>query len=206
MMMTKRNLHFQLGLERKWLILLLTGCSILSLILLLLATFGKSDQKSSVIEPNYVGKSDLISVLKSKPPRLAYLISGTKGDGPRMRRLLQAVYHPWNYYLLHLDIEATDNERIELAKYVKFDLVMRRFDNVKVVGKANVVTYKGPTMIAATLHGVAILLKQGMEWDWFINLSPSDYPLMSQDDILHVFSYLPRDLNFLEHTSNIGWK
>ncbi|KAI3960945.1 hypothetical protein MKW98_019146 [Papaver atlanticum] len=206
-MMNKRNLHFQLGLERKWLILLLTGCSILSLILLLLSTFGKSEQKSNgMIGSNFVGKNDLISVSKSKPPRLAYLISGTKGDGMRMKRLLQVVYHPWNYYLLHLDIEATDNERIELAKYVKFDLVMRRFDNVKVVGKANVVTYKGPTMIAATLHGVAILLKQGMDWDWFINLSPSDYPLMSQDDILHVFSYLPRDLNFLEHTSNIGWK
>nr|GEY70377.1 beta-glucuronosyltransferase GlcAT14C [Tanacetum cinerariifolium] len=24
--------------------------------------------------------------------------------------------------------------------------------------------------------------------------------------ILHIFSYLPRDLNFLEHTTNIGWK
>jgi len=25
-------------------------------------------------------------------------------------------------------------------------------------------------------------------------------------DILHIFSYLPRYLNFIEHTSNIGWK
>lgn len=25
-------------------------------------------------------------------------------------------------------------------------------------------------------------------------------------DLLHIFSYLPRDLNFLEHSSNIGWK
>jgi beta-glucuronosyltransferase len=25
-------------------------------------------------------------------------------------------------------------------------------------------------------------------------------------DILHIFSYIPRDLNFIEHTSNIGWK
>ncbi|KAL5653046.1 hypothetical protein ACJX0J_038504, partial [Zea mays] len=24
--------------------------------------------------------------------------------------------------------------------------------------------------------------------------------------ILHIFSYMPRDLNFIEHTSNIGWK
>lgn len=37
-------------------------------------------------------------------------------------------------------------------------------------------------------------------------LSASDYPLVTQDDLLHVFSKLPRDLNFIDHTSNIGWK
>ncbi|RIA04080.1 hypothetical protein BRARA_K01722, partial [Brassica rapa] len=57
-----------------------------------------------------------------------------------------------------------------------------------------------------TLHAAAILLREGAEWDWFINLSSSDYPLMTQDDLLHIFSHLPRDLNFIDHTSNIGWK
>ncbi|RVW22812.1 Beta-glucuronosyltransferase GlcAT14A [Vitis vinifera] len=72
--------------------------------------------------------------------------------------------------------------------------------------KANLVTYRGPTMVANTLHAAAILLKEGGDWDWFINLSASDYPLVTQDDLLHTFSYLPRDLNFVDHTSNIGWK
>ena len=134
------------------------------------------------------------------------MISGTKGDGARLRRVLQAVYHPRNYYLLHLDLEASDAERLELAKYAKSESVIKEFKNVMVVGKANLVTYKGPTMIASTLHAISIFLKQAKDWDWFINLSASDYPLMSQDDLLHIFSYLPRDLNFLEHTSNIGWK
>lgn len=26
------------------------------------------------------------------------------------------------------------------------------------------------------------------------------------EDLLHTFSYLPRDLNFIDHTSDIGWK
>ncbi|XP_022869501.1 beta-glucuronosyltransferase GlcAT14C-like [Olea europaea var. sylvestris] len=139
-------------------------------------------------------------------PRFAYFISGTRGDGGRLRRLLQALYHPRNYYLIHLDLDASDSERLDLAKYVKFEAVMREIGNVMVIGKANLVTEKGPTMIASTLHAVAILLKQAKRWDWFINLGASDYPLMPQDDILHIFSYLPRDLNFIEHTSDIGWK
>ncbi|OVA06245.1 Glycosyl transferase [Macleaya cordata] len=207
----KRNAHLQFGLERRWLMLLMIGSSVLSLILLVLVTLGhgrssatRNFSDEAQRKPTFSDNGDQLGF--SKPPRLAYLISGTKGDGQRLKRVLQAVYHPWNYYLLHLDLEASSNERLELAKYVKFEPVLRKFDNVRVVGKANVVTYKGPTMIASTLHGIAVLLKQGKEWDWFINLSASDYPLMSQDDVLHVFSYLPRDLNFLEHTSNIGWK
>lgn len=113
-----------------------------------------------------------------KLPRFAYLIAGTKGDGLRLKRLLQAVYHPRNYYLLHLDLDAPDAERIELAKYVRSEAIMK---NVMVIGKPNLVTYKGPTMIACTLHAVAVLLKQAKDWDWFINLSASDYPLMPQD-------------------------
>lgn len=133
-------------------------------------------------------------------PRFAYFITGSRGDGARLDRLTRAVYHPRNYYLLHLDLEASDAERLDLAKNVKV------LKNVMVVGKANLVTSKGPTMIACMLHAIALLLKQGKDWHWFINLSASDYPLMPQDDILHIFSYLPRDLNFLEHTTNIGWK
>ncbi|KAM7263522.1 hypothetical protein ACFE04_001205 [Oxalis oulophora] len=139
-------------------------------------------------------------------PRLGYLISGSKGDGPSVKRLLQAVYHPRNYYVIHIDSDASDDERIDLAKYVKSENVMRECGNVMVIGNANLVTFKGPTMVAAMLHAVSIMLKKSNEWDWFVNLSAHDYPLMSQDDILHIFSYLPKDLNFLEHSSNIGWK
>lgn len=114
-------------------------------------------------------------------PRFAYLITGTKGDGPRVKRLLRAVYHPRNYYLIHLDLEAPESERLELARYAKSEGVLREFGNVMVIGDADLVTSKGPTMIASTLHAIAILLKRAEDWDWFINLSASDYPLVPQD-------------------------
>lgn len=114
-------------------------------------------------------------------PRIAYLITGTKGDSRRMKRALQAVYHPRNQYILHLDLEAPPRERIELAVYVRGDPTFARVENVRVIAKANLVTYKGPTMIACTLHAVALLLKESLKWDWFVNLSASDYPLVTQD-------------------------
>ncbi|KAK1309592.1 hypothetical protein QJS10_CPA09g01421 [Acorus calamus] len=121
-------------------------------------------------------------------PRIAYLITGTKGDSQRMRRTLQALYHPRNQYILHLDFEAPPRERIELAMYVKGDPTFSEVRNVHVIAKANLVTYKGPTMIACTLHAVAVLLKESAKWDWFINLSASDYPLVTQDALLFLIS------------------
>ncbi|KAF9681301.1 hypothetical protein SADUNF_Sadunf06G0211700 [Salix dunnii] len=252
-----KRTHISYSLDRTCLILFIT-LALLSLILLLIVGQNKSfpstdtspnQQKFSILDQNLNDPSQL-----PRLPRFAYFISGTKGDVSSVKRLLQAVYHPRNYYLLHLDFEASDGERLELAKYVKVESgVIREFGNVLVLGKGDLVTYKGPTMIASILHGVAILLKQFEDWDWFVNLSAEDYPLMPQDDsvvysfgsvnvvhkdnvegcikwiwklamlgcvkfllpeimvysdlyILHIFSYLPRDLNFLEHTSGIGWK
>nr|DAD25864.1 TPA_asm: hypothetical protein HUJ06_027332 [Nelumbo nucifera] len=177
------------GLERKWLMPLIVS-SVVSVAVLLVVTLGHAKsatisdystvrRKSMNLDPNYVNNEDPSDL--PRLPRFAYLISGTKGDGQQLRRVLQAVYHPRNYYLLHLDVEASPAERLELAKFAKSDRVLREFNNVLVVGKANMVTYKGPTMIACTLHAIAILLKQAKEWDWFINLSASDYPLISQD-------------------------
>lgn len=120
-------------------------------------------------------------VLKTEPPRFAYLISGTKGDSQRLLRTLQAVYHPRNQYILHMDLEAPPRERLNLTMTVKNDPTFRQVLNVRVMEQSNLVTYKGPSMIATTLQAIAIMLKESSDWDWFINLSASDYPLVTQD-------------------------
>ncbi|RVW49396.1 Beta-glucuronosyltransferase GlcAT14B [Vitis vinifera] len=114
------------------------------------------------------------------PPKLAYFISGTHGDSPRLLRLLRALYHPNNQYLLHLDRRATPQERVELSASVGSVAVFAAAENVNVVGSADAVNLDGSTPIASLLRGAAIYL-------------------------LHILSFVPRDFNFIEHTSNIGW-
>ncbi|KMT17150.1 hypothetical protein BVRB_2g040610 [Beta vulgaris subsp. vulgaris] len=207
--------------RRKWIFPLAIG-SILSLFLLFLTTLTTSP--SSPLLSFYRYSSSLSSssssiFVESKlhpapisvsnlptPPRFAYLVSGSSGDGVSLKRTLLSLYHPHNQYVVHLDLEASPQERGELESFVKNHPVFKEFNNVRMITKANLVTYRGPTMVANTLHAAAILLREGGHWDWFINLSASDYPLVTQDDLLHAFSRLPRDLNFIDHTSNIGWK
>lgn len=159
--------------------LLIIFVSISALIMIFILILSHLNPSSSAFPNSSSVDSD--SSALPELPRFAYFISGTSGESARLKRLLQALYHPRNYYLLHLDLEASEAERIQLAKYVRSEAVIRGFKNVMVMGKGDLVTSKGPTVMASTLHAVAILLKQGKRWDWFLNLGASDYPLMPQD-------------------------
>ena len=93
------------------------------------------------------------------------------GDGESLKRTLKALYHPWNRYAVHLDLEASSKERLDLANFVRNEPLFEKFGNVRTVVKANLVTYRGPTMVTTTLHAAAILLNEAQDWDWFIILS-----------------------------------
>lgn len=146
------------------------------------STFTKTEESEEYFVESEIKKElEANAASKIEAPRIAYLISGTKGDSHRMMRTLQAIYHPRNQYVLHLDLEAPPRERLDLTMSIKSDPTFREIENVRVMAQSNLVTYKGPTMVACTLQAMAILLKENSEWDWFINLSASDYPLMTQD-------------------------
>ncbi|CAH9125017.1 unnamed protein product [Cuscuta epithymum] len=188
--------------------LVLTSSVIIFILILLSANPFQGDLANTRKAPDLVEPELRPSDTPPSPriPRLAYLISGSNGDGERLKRTLKALYHPLNQYVLHLDLEAPAEERVELVRFVRSEALFVEVGNVRVVEKSNLVTYRGPTMVTNTLHAAAILLKHGGDWDWFINLSASDYPLITQDDMLHTLSTIPRDLNFIDHSSDLGWK
>ncbi|GFZ09385.1 core-2/I-branching beta-1,6-N-acetylglucosaminyltransferase family protein [Actinidia rufa] len=61
------------------------------------------------------------------PVTFAYLISASKGDVQRLTRVLRALYHPGNYYLIHVDYDAPESEHLEIAKFVSSEAVLGRW-------------------------------------------------------------------------------
>ncbi|CAN1787019.1 Beta-glucuronosyltransferase GlcAT14B [Linum perenne] len=190
--------------QQKWFLLLISSLLLSTLLILLTVTFSPTTSSSTHLlfhsyrrtwwhksdgdqnSPRFV-ESKLLKPKASttKVPRLAYLISGSAGDGVNLKRVLKALYHPRNQYVVHLDLEAPLDERLELIRWVnEEEKVFQQVGNVRVVVRSNLVTYRGPTMVTNTLHAASILLRDGGDWDWFINLSASDYPLLTQDDHL----------------------
>lgn len=140
-------------------------------------------------------------------PCLAYFLIGARGDGPRLLRLLLAVYHPRNRYVLHLSADASNDERRDLAAGVAAAVPAAvAFANVAVVGTPTAGTPVGSSGLAGTLRAAAVLLRLHPDWDWFLTLNAADYPLVTQDDLIHALSYVPREFNFIDHTSDVGEK
>lgn len=163
---------------KKWLYALFSAAFISVLILLSsIAGFSSSYYAFSSNRPF----ASVVHRGLGHPPAFAYYISGGKGEAERMFRLLLALYHPRNRYLLHVGVEGSEEERKKLGVLVKSVPAIRAFGNVDLVGKPDPATYMGSTNIAAILRAVAILLKVDSGWDWFITLSARDYPLVSQD-------------------------
>ncbi|KAF0919650.1 hypothetical protein E2562_030903 [Oryza meyeriana var. granulata] len=74
-------------------------------------------------------------------------------------KLLLAVYHPRNRYVLHLSVDASDVERRDLATWVAAATpAIGAFRNVVVVGAPIAGTPIGSSGLAGTLHAAAVLL------------------------------------------------
>ncbi|MBA0765797.1 hypothetical protein Gotri_014936 [Gossypium trilobum] len=161
-----------MGAERKWFfsLLSLTFLSVLLLVLYSISPFSSPRPFPSLVQLGL-----------PYPPAFGYYIFGGKGDKDRIFRLLLAVYHPRNRYVLHLGADATDGERYSLVVALKSVPAIRSFSNVDVIGNPDRFSYMGSSYIASTLHAAAILMKVDPGWDWFIALSALDYPLLTQD-------------------------
>ncbi|MBU0558016.1 MAG: beta-1,6-N-acetylglucosaminyltransferase [Bacteroidetes bacterium] len=91
----------------------------------------------------------------------------------QFKRLFKALYHPENYYLIHLDKKAG------IGIYDDIEDFLTDFPNTYILESENVV-WGGYSMVQVELNGIKYLLNLNINWDFFINLSGQDFPLKSQ--------------------------
>ncbi len=137
-----------------------------------------SDRESFVKELEeiqYRGKEKLNFDAPSRQIQVAYFVMVHRFP-EQFKRLFKAIYHPENYYLIHLD------KKTSLEIYDDIQDFLTDFQNTYILESKNVV-WGGYSMIQAELSGIKYLLDINAEWDFFINLSGQDFPLKSQDFI-----------------------
>lgn len=106
---------------------------------------------------------------------IAYLILVHRYPN-QFKRLFKAIYHPDNYYMIHID----KRSGVELQQELQDFLAM--YPNASML-KSEKAIWGGYSLVDAELRGIQELLKMGLKWKFFINLSAQDFPLKSQTEI-----------------------
>lgn len=100
----------------------------------------------------------------------------------QFKRLFKAIYHPANHYVIHVDKKSG----AELHKTIENFLA--GFPNASMLKSENAL-WGGYSLVNAELRAIKELLKLGLKWEFFINLSAQDFPLKSQSYIHNFLSH-----------------
>lgn len=114
---------------------------------------------------------------------IAYLILVHRYPN-QFKRLFRAIYHPNNFYLIHVDKRSGVKLQTEIQDFLS------GFPNASLL-KSKSILWGGYSLIDVELRGIKELLKMGLKWEFFINLSGQDFPLKSQ---AHIQAFLNRNI------------
>lgn len=116
-------------------------------------------------------------------------------------RLLVVMWHPNNLYIVHLDKKIPSDKYDRLAAAVANNA---KFSNIHLLEREPI-TYKGVSMLLNTLSAMEYALSLRQPWDFFINLSGSDYPLVNVGTMRRLLGHpqvLDRNVTFLQLSIN----
>ena len=131
---------------------------------------------------------------------LAYCILAHKNPA-QVARLLRAVWHPDNLYVLHFEKRAPRAEHQALARLAD------EHPNVRIL-PPRAVLWGRYSQVAIQLDALSRLLKDNVGWTHFINLTGQDFPLKPQTDIMSELASA-RDMSFVSYFDpfdGIHWK
>ena len=81
----------------------------------------------------------------------------------QFKRLFKTIYHHSNHYLIHVDKRSGPELQQEIADF------LADYPNAAMLPSKNAL-WGGYSLVDAELRGIAALLEQNQEWEFFINL------------------------------------
>ena len=96
----------------------------------------------------------------------------------QVERLLRSIYHPQNFYCIHIDGKAEEDIRQVMYSITKC------FPNVFIASQSEKVTWGHISIIYAEMHCMRELMRY--KWKYFINLSGQMFPLHSNGELVKI--------------------
>lgn len=153
-----------------------------------------------------VARDDGREAVKKEVVEIAYFVQVGADSVHLLPRLFARIHHPRNVYVVHVDAKVEEIRRRVVEELVSDSEVYSK--NVHVM-KSEMITYKAISMVLNTLAAMTIALEKHATWDYFINLSGADYPLVGPEEQARLLSRpkVPNGrLNFVSFFPRKEWK
>mmetsp|Transcript_13707 Transcript_13707/g.24584 ORF Transcript_13707/g.24584 Transcript_13707/m.24584 type:complete len:481 (-) Transcript_13707:70-1512(-) len=137
---------------------------------------------------------------------IAYFIQLSASNIHLLPRLLSQIYHKHNTYVIHFDNKIPfDHINSTMAQFhSKHDDTLHLSNNIHIMPRESV-TYQGVSMILNTLSAIEYSLKVNKQWKFLINLSGTDYPLISAERQRMLLALAPEDTVYASFFSKLHW-
>ena len=131
------------------------------------------------------------SLGKGPLARVVFLLSIHGRAFRQLKQLFKAIYHADHYYIIHVDSRSD-------YLYRKVTEMAREFTNVYLPPWRMATIWGGASLLQMLLKALEELeyVLTDWNWDFFINLSESDYPLKGNDELV-TFLRVHRKNNFV---------
>uniref|UniRef100_A0A672YQG1 Xylosyltransferase 2 n=1 Tax=Sphaeramia orbicularis TaxID=375764 RepID=A0A672YQG1_9TELE len=138
-----------------------------------------------------VGELDNSLAKVENPVRVAFVLMVHGRAVRQLKRLIKAIYHRDHYYYIHVDKRSGYMHREVLQ-------IAQQYPNVRATPWRMVTIWGGASLLKAYLHSMQDLLSMlDWKWDFFINLSATDFPTRTNSELVAFLSQ-HRDKNFLK--------
>lgn len=145
---------------------------------------------------------------------IAYFIQVSESTLPLVPRLLRSIWHRSNLYIIHYDKKIPQWQRDysanNLQNLIQLDSSIQEeseTSNIRVM-EPEVITYRGISMVINTMNAMQVAIDSNIPWEFFINISGSDYPLVSatnQRILLGSSDYIAANRSFLTIAPRHWW-
>ncbi|KAJ7989394.1 hypothetical protein DPEC_G00304090 [Dallia pectoralis] len=144
---------------------------------------------SSPVQTGNELDNDLYQV--ENPVRVAFVLVVHGRAIRQLQRLIKAIYHQDHFYYIHVDKRSNYLHR-------EVQQIVQQYPNVRATPWRMVTIWGGASLLKAYLRSMQDLLSMlDWKWDFFINLSATDFPTRTNDELVAFLSQ-HRDKNFLK--------
>lgn len=164
-----------------------------------------NNNNNHLLEKNLSHLPSKLRTGQEEEANIAYFLQIAESTIPLLPRLLNVLYHERNVYAIHFDLKIASETRNEAIRKIKSSKLYKNATSNIIIMPSELITYRGISMLLNTISAMNILLQHDIQWDYFINLSGADYPLLQPSSIRSLLGQY-KHMNFFSFADRVSWK